>query len=73
MESVLGGFQASLGSVSEEIKQLQSQSYHMNLRLRNRRQAEERLGKFLEDMVIPETLIQVLAHGEIDDDYMANL
>lgn len=37
MESVLGGFQSDLSSISSEIKTLQEQSLSMSVRLRNRK------------------------------------
>jgi hypothetical protein len=37
MESLLGGFQADLGSISSEIKNLQEQSMSMGIKLRNRK------------------------------------
>jgi hypothetical protein len=37
MESMLSGFQADLGNISEEIKYLQEQSSSMSVKLRNRK------------------------------------
>ena len=37
MEQLLGGFQADLGSLSDEIETLQQQSISMNIKLRNRK------------------------------------
>ena len=37
MESMLGGFQADLHSISAEIQSLQQRSFAMNIKLRNRK------------------------------------
>eukprot|EP01038_Epipyxis_sp_PR26KG_P011064 gene11064-14850_t len=52
MEEMLHGFQADLGEISEEIKHLQDDSLSMSIRLKNRRAAEEKLHKFLENSTI---------------------
>ena len=49
MEEMLHGFQADLGEISAEIKHLQSDSLSMSIRLKNRREAELLLHKFLEN------------------------
>ncbi|CAI7810000.1 unnamed protein product [Closterium sp. NIES-53] len=73
MESLLGGFQADLGAVSAEIKDLQERSMGMAQRLRNRRAAEGRLGRFVEEMAVSPDLIDTVAEGEVGEGYMRAL
>lgn len=49
MEEMLHGFQADLGEISAEIKHLQDDSLSMSIRLKNRRNAEEKIHRFLEN------------------------
>jgi len=66
MEAMLGHFQTDLGSISSEIKHLQEQSLSMSVKLRNRKAAEEQLGKFIDDIAIPPALIKGIVEGEVD-------
>jgi len=52
MQEMLLGFQADLGGISEEIKHLQDESLSLSIRLKNRRQAEDKLQRFLENSTI---------------------
>lgn len=62
---MLGHFQTDLGQVSEEIRQLQSQSQTMSVKLRNRRVAEERLGNFIDRMAVPNDMISSILESEV--------
>ncbi|KAJ7547394.1 hypothetical protein O6H91_08G084000 [Diphasiastrum complanatum] len=73
MEALLGGFQADLGSISSEIKSLQEQSKSMGLKLRNRRVAELKLARFVEDIVIPPNMVDIIIDGEVNEEYVRNL
>ncbi|XP_010553243.1 PREDICTED: vacuolar protein sorting-associated protein 52 A-like [Tarenaya hassleriana] len=73
MESLLSGFQEEIGSISSDIKILQEKSMDMGLRLKNRRVAESRLAKFVEDIIIPPKMIDVIVDGEVNEDYMRTL
>ncbi|GJP50061.1 hypothetical protein CLOM_g9206 [Closterium sp. NIES-68] len=73
MESLLGGFQADLGAVSAEIKDLQERSMGMAQRLRNRRAAEGRLGRFVEEMAVSPDLIDTVVDGEVGEGYIRAL
>ena len=62
---MLGRFQTDLGQVSEEIRQLQSQSQTMSVKLRNRRAAEERLGNFVDRIAVPNDMITSVLESEV--------
>ena len=66
MEQMLGKFQSDLGQVSEEIRQLQSQSQTMSVKLRNRRAAEEALGNFIDHIAVPDDMINSVLESEVD-------
>ncbi|KAH9547824.1 hypothetical protein CY35_11G056300 [Sphagnum magellanicum] len=70
MESLLGGFQADLGSISSEIKNLQEQSMSMGIKLRNRKVAEVRLARFVEEMVVPPNMIDTIVDGEVNEEFL---
>jgi hypothetical protein len=65
MEELLGKFQTDLGQVSDEIRQLQVQSQTMSTKLKNRRAAENKLGAFVEQMAVPEDLINSVLDAEV--------
>ncbi|XP_074316076.1 vacuolar protein sorting-associated protein 52 A-like isoform X2 [Silene latifolia] len=65
MESLLSGFQAEIGSISSDIKVLQEKSMDMGLKLKNRKVAESKLAKFVEDIIIPPRMVDVIVDGEV--------
>lgn len=65
MEGLLGKFQADLGKVSEEIRQLQVQSQMMSIKLKNRRAAEQKLGVFIENLTVSETMVNAILEAEV--------
>ncbi|KAI4303712.1 hypothetical protein MLD38_039311 [Melastoma candidum] len=73
MEALLSGFQAEIGSISSDIKILQERSMDMGLKLKNRKEAESKLAKFVEDIIIPPRMIDVLVDGEVNDEYLKYL
>ncbi|KAG5056225.1 hypothetical protein JHK85_008735 [Glycine max] len=73
METLLSGFQAEIGSISSDIKILQEKSMDMSLRLKNRKVAESKLAKFVEDIIIPPRMVDVLVDGEVNEEYMRTL
>lgn len=73
MESLLGGFQSNLGTISDEIKQLQEESYSMNISLNNRKAVEEKLGSFVDSIVLPPRLITGICEGEVNEAYLLYL
>ncbi|CAL4914940.1 unnamed protein product [Urochloa decumbens] len=73
METVLTGFQTEIGSISSEIKVLQEKSMDMGLKLKNRKAAESKLSKFVEDIIVPPRMIDIIVDGEVNDEYMKTL
>jgi len=73
MESLLGGFQIEIGSISSEIKTLQEKSMGMGLKLKNRRVAELNLARFIEDLVVPPKMIDTIVDGEVNEEYVRTL
>lgn len=57
MEDMLKTFQEDLGSISHEILTLQQQSVSMNLRLKNRQAVRGELSQFVDDIIVPESMI----------------
>ncbi|KDO51393.1 hypothetical protein CISIN_1g0367573mg, partial [Citrus sinensis] len=64
METLLSGFQAEIGSISSDIKILQEKSMDMGLKLKNRKVAESKLAKFVEDIIIPPRMVDIIVDGE---------
>ena len=58
MEEMLNGFQSDLSSISSEIQTLQSQSVAMNVKLKNRQAVRGELSQFVDEMVVPESMIK---------------
>ncbi|KAF2594373.1 hypothetical protein F2Q70_00045257 [Brassica cretica] len=73
METLLSGFQEEIGSISSDIKILQEKSMDMGLRLKNRRVAESKLAKFVEDIIVPPKMIDVIVDGEVNEEYIRTL
>ncbi|XP_077238284.1 vacuolar protein sorting-associated protein 52 A-like [Tasmannia lanceolata] len=73
METLLGGFQAEIGSISSEIKSLQEKSMDMGLKLKNRKGAELKLAKFVEDIIVPPRMVDIIVDGEVNDEFMRTL
>ncbi|KAK2967713.1 hypothetical protein RJ640_006085 [Escallonia rubra] len=65
METLLSGFQAEIGSISSDIKILQEKSMDMGLKLKNRKVAESKLAKFVEDIIVPPRMIDIIVDGEL--------
>jgi hypothetical protein len=62
-ERSLQGFERRVGVCAGELRALQAQSAAMAGRLRGRREAEERLGKFVERLAVPEELVRGIIGG----------
>jgi hypothetical protein len=65
MEDMLGTFQSDLGTISTEIKCLQDKSLSMNVKLKNRSEAEERISDFIAHIDLPEDLVCTIVEGEV--------
>ncbi|KAF8404019.1 hypothetical protein HHK36_008895 [Tetracentron sinense] len=73
METLLSGFQDEIGSISSEIKSLQEKSMDMGLKLKNRKVAELKLSRFVEDIIVPPRMVDIIVDGEVNDEYMRTL
>ncbi|GJR60707.1 vacuolar protein sorting-associated protein 52 A [Tanacetum coccineum] len=73
METLLGGFQVEIGSISSDIKILQEKSLDMGLKLKNRKVAESKLAKFVEDIIVPPRMIDIIVDGEVNEEYLRTL
>ncbi|KAI5641845.1 hypothetical protein M9H77_00069 [Catharanthus roseus] len=73
MESLLSGFQAEIGSISSDIKILQEKSMDMGLKLKNRKVAESKLAKFVEDIIVPPRMVDIIVDGEVNEEYLRTL
>ncbi|GKV00398.1 hypothetical protein SLEP1_g13091 [Rubroshorea leprosula] len=73
METLLSGFQAEIGSISSDIKILQEKSMDMGLKLKNRKVAESKLARFVEDIIVPPRMVDIIVDGEVNDEYMRTL
>ncbi|GLD95224.1 hypothetical protein PINS_up003866 [Pythium insidiosum] len=67
MQEMLLGFQADLGGISDEIRHLQDESIGMNVRLKNRRDAEDRLKLYLDQIALPPALVTTIDDAEVND------
>ncbi|KAI7738189.1 hypothetical protein M8C21_018369 [Ambrosia artemisiifolia] len=73
METLLGGFQVEIGSISSDIKILQEKSLDMGLKLKNRKVAESKLAKFVEEIIVPPRMIDIIVDGEVNEEYLRTL
>lgn len=62
--SLLSGFQVHIGSISSEIRSLQEKSLDLGVRLNNRKLVETKLAAFVEEIVAPPGLVNVIIDGE---------
>ncbi|XP_041369494.1 vacuolar protein sorting-associated protein 52 homolog [Gigantopelta aegis] len=67
MEQMLNGFQGDLSSISNEIQTLQDQSIAMNVKLKNRQAIRGELSQFVDEMVIPESMITHILDSPVTD------
>ena len=63
VETMLEGFQDNLGDLSREIRHLQDQSTSMGVKLNNRREVREYLSQLVDELLIPEEMIEVSHHS----------
>ncbi|XP_014228364.1 vacuolar protein sorting-associated protein 52 homolog [Trichogramma pretiosum] len=74
MESMLLGFQSSLGSISEEILSLQKKSITMSQQLTNRQMIRAPLSQFIEDMTVSDSLIKGIMDAPVTEtEFTSNL
>eukprot|EP00824_Muranothrix_gubernata_P005780 TRINITY_DN17560_c0_g1_i1.p1 TRINITY_DN17560_c0_g1~~TRINITY_DN17560_c0_g1_i1.p1 ORF type:complete len:764 (-),score=142.62 TRINITY_DN17560_c0_g1_i1:7-2133(-) len=70
MERMLSGFQSDLGNISSEIKHLQDESRSMSIKLRNRKNAEQLLGNFVTNLVVPPELTTAVCESQVNEAYL---
>lgn len=70
MQEMLLGFQADLGGISDEIRHLQDESIGMNVKLKNRRETEEKLQAYLDQVAVTPSLIRTIDEGEVNEAYL---
>lgn len=70
MQEMLEGFQGDLGGISEEIKHLQDESLSMNIKLKNRRGAEERIQGFLNNSTLRPDLVSAISTSSVNDTFV---
>ncbi|CEG44701.1 Vacuolar sorting protein VPS52/suppressor of actin Sac2 [Plasmopara halstedii] len=70
MQEMLLGFQADLGGISDEIRHLQDESIGMNVKLKNRRETEEKLQAYLDQVTVAPSLIKTIDEGEVNEAYL---
>lgn len=58
LETILCKFQADLGNICQEIISLHEQTVSLNMQLKNKQAVRSKLGQFIEDMTIPQPVIQ---------------
>ncbi|MFH4978802.1 hypothetical protein AB6A40_005511 [Gnathostoma spinigerum] len=67
LEEMLLGFQSELGTVSADMKRLQQQSVEINQQLRNRQKIRGELSQFVDDMVVPQIMIQAILERDVGE------
>jgi hypothetical protein len=70
MEEMLHGFQADLGEISSEIKHLQEDSLSMSIKLKNRRNVEDRLHAFLEKANISPAVMSHIMSPVVNEPFL---
>lgn len=57
---MLSGFLSDLELISVDMKQLKEQSVVINQQLHNRQKVRGELSQFVDDMVVPQTMIRLI-------------
>jgi hypothetical protein len=71
LHEMLLGFQADLGGLSGDIRQLQEKSRLLDVQLRNRRECEHALRTYLQHIIISPALVETIQHGTINSTFIA--
>ncbi|VDN30349.1 unnamed protein product, partial [Gongylonema pulchrum] len=64
---MLQGFQSELGTICSDMKRLQQQSIDISQQLQNRQQVRGELSQFVDDMVVPNSMIQAIVERDVGD------
>jgi hypothetical protein len=70
LEKLLTEFQADLGGISTEIKNLQEQSLSMSISLNNRKELEKRLDNYLKQVILTQEIVNTICNAEIDESFL---
>ena len=70
MEGLLSGFQAGLGGISAEIRNLQARSVALNIKLTNRKELSAQLQRAVDDMVVSSRFVHGIRDDPVDEQYM---
>jgi vacuolar protein sorting-associated protein 52 len=73
LQEMLLGFQADLGGLSGDIRNLQDKSRSLGIQLRNRRHAEAGLKAFLNHIVIAPNLVHAICRGPVHDSFLRSV
>ena len=73
MELLLKEFKDDLGKIGGEIKDLQTQSNGMSVKLSNRKLANAILGDFVREISVDETLIKHIVEDQVSEEYMKHM
>ncbi|KAG9510079.1 Vacuolar protein sorting-associated protein 52-like protein [Fragariocoptes setiger] len=67
LETMLCKFQADLGNICQDILSLQDQSVSLSTQLQNKRAVREKLGQFIDDMTIPQPVINHIMNAPTNE------
>jgi len=70
LQEMLLGFQADLGGLSGDIKSLQSKSQTLGCQLKNRKEAENQLRDYLQRIIVPPSLADMICKGAVDANFI---
>jgi len=70
LQEMLLGFQADLGGLSGDIKSLQEQSNTLGCKLLNRKGAEDQLRDYLQRIIVPPSLADMICSGSVDQEFI---
>lgn len=73
MQGLLQGFQENLGGISDEIRSLQEESLGLSVKMQNRKNVGAKIKTFLAKVAVPETLIDRILEGEINEAWLRDL
>ncbi|KAJ3690188.1 hypothetical protein LUZ61_019352 [Rhynchospora tenuis] len=71
--SILSRFEAEIGLLSSEIRNLREGSTAIGVKLRNRKVLEARLAKFIEEIIASPRMVDTIIDGEVNEEYLKSL
>lgn len=67
LEGMLCAFQADLSNICQEILSLQELSASLNIRLKNKQAIRNEMSEFIEDIIIPESVIKHIVETPVSE------